>query len=106
MGRAKRDSAPIVPDGCEHPYHLFYLLLPSLDVRIRLIEHLRSRGILAVFHYLPLNRSPMGLRLAPEAPPCPVAEDVADRLLRLPLYNDMTADELDLVVDAVTEFTV
>jgi dTDP-4-amino-4,6-dideoxygalactose transaminase len=47
----------------------------------------------------------MGRRLAPDAPPCPVAEDLADRLLRLPLYNDMTGDELDLVIDAVREFT-
>jgi dTDP-4-amino-4,6-dideoxygalactose transaminase len=95
---------PIVPEVCEHPYHLFYLLLPSLGARTRLIEHLRRRRILAVFHYLPLNRSPMGQQLVPDALPCPVAEDVADRLLRLPLYNDMTVDELDLVVEAVTEF--
>jgi dTDP-4-amino-4,6-dideoxygalactose transaminase len=97
---------PTVPEHCEHPAHLFHLLLPDRASRSALIEHLADRGILAVFHYLPLNRSAMGKRLAPRNPPCPVAEDVADRVLRLPLYNDMTEAELDLVVESVLAFSV
>src|SRR5688572_19578926 len=53
-------GTPAVPAHCEHPAHLYALLLPSASARSRLIDHLREREILAVFHYLPLHRSPMG----------------------------------------------
>ena len=68
---------------------MFYVLLPSLDARTRLIEHLRERGILAVFHYLPLHLSAMGRALGGREGQCPVTEDVADRLLRLPFYTGL-----------------
>ncbi len=55
---------PIVPVYCEQSYHMFYLLLPSLKHRQALIDHLKERGILSVFHYLPLHLSDMGRRLA------------------------------------------
>ncbi|MFN0072614.1 MAG: dTDP-4-amino-4,6-dideoxygalactose transaminase, partial [Chloroflexota bacterium] len=51
---------PIVPSDCQQAYHMFYMLLPSLDIRQALIAHLRAKGILATFHYLPLHCSPMG----------------------------------------------
>lgn len=95
---------PFVPAHCEQPYHLFYLLLPSLEARTRLIAHLKERGILAVFHYLPLHLSPMGQRFGGKPGDCPVTEEVSDRLLRLPFYNDLTDDELAEVVEAVRAF--
>jgi dTDP-4-amino-4,6-dideoxygalactose transaminase len=95
---------PIVPDHAEHPFHLFYLLLPTAAARTRLIEHLAARGILAVFHYLPLHQSPMGRRFGGATGDCPVAEDISARLLRLPFYTDMTADEQAEVIDTVTSF--
>ena len=95
---------PIVPDHAEHSFHLFYLLLPTGAARTRLIEHLAARGILAVFHYLPLHLSPMGRRFGGLAGDCPVAEDVSERLLRLPFYTDMTPDEQTEVIDTVTSF--
>jgi len=94
---------PVVPPGCEQPAHLFYLLLPSLAVRQALIEHLKRQGILAVFHYVPLHLSPYGRRLGGERS-CPVAEDVADRLLRLPLFYDLAAADQGRVIDAVRSF--
>jgi dTDP-4-amino-4,6-dideoxygalactose transaminase len=63
-----------------------------------------ARGILAVFHYLPLHLSPMGRRYGGAAGDCPVAEDISDRLLRLPFYTDMTPDEQAEVIDKVTSF--
>jgi dTDP-4-amino-4,6-dideoxygalactose transaminase len=96
--------SPARPD--EHAYHLFYLLLPSGSARDALIAHLRRQGILGVFHYLPLNRSAMGLRLNPAAAACPVAEDVSERLIRLPLFNTMSDADLAAVVDAVSAFEV
>ena len=69
---------------------MYYLLLPSLEARTALIAHLRERGILAVFHYLPLHLSEMGRALGGREGQCPVTEDVTDRLLRLPFYTGLT----------------
>jgi dTDP-4-amino-4,6-dideoxygalactose transaminase len=95
---------PVVPSHCQHPSHLYYVLLPTATARGRLIEHLKRRGILAVFHYVPLHLSPMGRRLGGTPGQCPVAEDISERLLRLPLYTDMTGEDQALVIDAVRQF--
>jgi dTDP-4-amino-4,6-dideoxygalactose transaminase len=97
-------QVPFVPEHCEQAYHMFYLLLPSLADRQALIEHLKSQGILSVFHYVPLHLSEMGLKFAARKAHCPVSEDVSARLLRLPFYNDLTEAELSKVVAAVTGF--
>jgi dTDP-4-amino-4,6-dideoxygalactose transaminase len=97
-------QVPFVPEHCEQAYHMFYLLLPSLADRQALIEHLKSQGILSVFHYVPLHLSEMGLKFAARKAYCPVSEDVSARLLRLPFYNDLTEAELSKVVAAVTGF--
>jgi dTDP-4-amino-4,6-dideoxygalactose transaminase len=97
-------TPPFVPEHCEQPYHMFYLLLPALEYRTALIEHLRKRGILAVFHYLPLNLSPMGRRYGGKQGQCPVTEDVADRLLRLPFYTSLEPHAQAEVIDAILEF--
>ncbi len=93
---------PVIPPECEQPYHLYYLILPTPAERARLIDHLNARGILSVFHYQPLHTSPMGERFGAKRGQCPVAEDVADRLVRLPLFNDLTAADHDEVIDAIT----
>jgi dTDP-4-amino-4,6-dideoxygalactose transaminase len=84
---------PIIPDYCEQSYHMYYLLMPSLEARQRLIERLAQDGILAVFHYTPLHTSAMGQRFGGRLGQCPVTEYVSDRLLRLPFYNSITTDE-------------
>jgi dTDP-4-amino-4,6-dideoxygalactose transaminase len=97
-------TLPTVAASRTQSYHMFYLLLPSRAVRDRLIAHLKQKGILAVFHYLPLNTSKVGLSLGGRAGDCPVAERVADQLLRLPFYTNMTdADQSD-VIDALYQF--
>jgi dTDP-4-amino-4,6-dideoxygalactose transaminase len=96
---------PVVPAECGPSFHMFYLLLPSLRVRQALIEHLKAAGILAVFHYQPLHLSPMGVKFGGKKGDCPVTEDVSDRLLRLPFYNDLSASDLDRVASALTSFS-
>ena len=98
-------TQPTVPAHCEQPYHLYYLLLPSLAARQALIAHLKARGIAAVFHYLPLHLSAMGLRSGARPGDCPVTEDVSDRLLRLPLFNELSAGDVDTVIEAINDFT-
>ena len=85
-----RCDCRIVPAHCEQPYHMFYLLLPSLELRQALIEHLRQRGIESVFHYLPLHLSEMGRRFGGKPGDCPVTERVSDRLVRLPFHNALS----------------
>ncbi len=105
-GWAKQHGArmPIVPEGCEQAYHMFYLLLPSFEARQALIAHLGAREILSVFHYLPLHLSEMGRRWGGENSDCPVAANVSDRLIRLPFYNDLTEGDQERVVSAVLDF--
>ncbi len=95
---------PYVPPHCQPSYHLFYLLMPSLEERQALIAHLKARSILSVFHYQPLHLSEMGRRFGGHPGQCPVTEDVSDRLLRLPFYNSMTEEELAAVVSALKDF--
>lgn len=86
---------PVVPEYCEQPYHMFYLLFQSLPERQEAMAWLRKDDIFAVFHYLPLNASSMGMRFGGYAGQCPIAENVSDRLLRLPFYNNLTEDDQD-----------
>ena len=96
---------PIVPADCDQSYHLFYLLMPDLKARTRLISHLKQRGILSVFHYLPLHLSPIGERFGGKPGDCPVTEDISDRLVRLPFYNDLTREDQAKVIEATQEVT-
>ena len=95
---------PLVPAHCEQPYHMFYLLLPSPAQRDALIAHLKRLGILSVFHYVPLHLSEMGRRFGGRVGDCPVTEDVSERLLRLPFYNDLAEDDQDRVVAGLLDF--
>jgi dTDP-4-amino-4,6-dideoxygalactose transaminase len=95
---------PTVPPECEQSYHMFYLILPSLDGRQALISHLSQREVFAVFHYLPLHLSPMGRRFGGGEGDCPVTEKISERLLRLPFYTGMTKSEQAQVVEAVRAF--
>ena len=95
---------PTVPPECEQSYHMFYVIMPSLESRQALISHLSGFGILAVFHYLPLHLSPMGLRFGGRQGDCPISEDLSDRLLRFPFFTGMSSSEQSQVIDAVRAF--
>jgi dTDP-4-amino-4,6-dideoxygalactose transaminase len=95
---------PYVPEDCEQSYHMFYLLLPTLDLRQKFIAYLRERGIYSVFHYLPLHLSDMGRRFGGRPGDLPVTESVSDRLVRLPFHNGLTSGEQEQVIDAIREF--
>ena len=101
---ANQVRMPIIPAHCDQSYHMFYMLLPSLEYRQALIAHLRAQQILSVFHYLPLHLSDMGRQFGGKPGDCPVTEDVSDRLLRLPFYNDMTEADLARVVAEIQRF--
>lgn len=95
---------PHVPAECEQAWHMFYLLLPSLDARQRLIRHLGEKEIFAVFHYLPLHLSDMGRAFGGKEGDCPVTESISDRLLRLPFFGALTESDQRAVIERVVEF--
>jgi dTDP-4-amino-4,6-dideoxygalactose transaminase len=95
---------PFIPAHCEQHFHMFYLLMPSMEQRDALISFLKARNILSVFHYLPLHVSAMGRRCAASEPRCPVTEDVSGRLIRLPFYMGLSEDDQMRVVEAIHEF--
>jgi dTDP-4-amino-4,6-dideoxygalactose transaminase len=95
---------PVIPEHCDQAYHMFYMLMPTLEDRQALIEHLKARDIISVFHYIPLHLSEMGKKFGGNVEDCPVSESVSDRLLRLPFYNDLTEADLARVTMAVCEF--
>ena len=97
---------PTVPPHCEQAYHMFYILLPSLETRQALIAHLAAQRILAVFHYLPLHLSKFGIRYGGKPGDHPVTESLSDRLLRLPFFYTLSDTDQTRVIEAVHEFRV
>lgn len=101
---ARGVSIPFVPSYCEQAYHMFYLLLPSLEKRMALISYLKSQGIQSVFHYLPLHLAPMGRKWGYQEGDFPVTENVSNRLVRLPFYNGLGEADQEYICDAIREF--
>lgn len=95
---------PTVPIDSDPAYHLFYLILNLPEHQQRLIHFLKERDISAVFHYQPLHLSPMGKQLGGKVGDCPVCEQVAPRLVRLPLHIDLGLHDIQEVIEAVKAF--
>jgi len=95
---------PFIPEHCDQAYHMFYILLPTFELRQKLISYLRGCGIYSVFHYLPLHLSDMGQRFGGRQGDCPVTERVSDQLIRLPFHNALTNNEQEIVIQAIQEF--
>lgn len=100
---ARKLRLPILPEGITHNGHMYNILLPSAESRARLVEELKARDIYAYICYVPLHSSPMGQKLGYRPSDCPITEDFGERVLRLPLYADMTTADAMAVVQAVSE---
>jgi dTDP-4-amino-4,6-dideoxygalactose transaminase len=95
---------PVVPKHCTTSYHMFYVLTASIEERAALIAHLRAASILAVFHYVPLHSSPFAQSFARPQTDLPCTEELSARLLRLPMYFDLTDWEVEEVASSVLDF--
>ena len=93
-----------IPEGCAHNGHLFYIKLRDSETRARLIDHLKGQNISAVFHYVPLHSSPAGKKFGRFAGEDRHTTRESQRLLRLPLYYDLTDSEQGRVIEAVLDF--
>lgn len=97
-------TLPCVPAHCDSGYHLFHLVFNASADQGAFIEHLRHHAINAVFHYQPLHMTPMGRKLGGRPGQCPVTESVANRIVRLPFYFDLTGKDQERVIDTVLSF--
>lgn len=95
---------PFITKNCTHNGHLFYILLEDSRARDLLLKYLRSKGILAIFHYLPLHLSPMGRKMGYKSGQLPVTEELSSRLVRLPLFYGLSRPEQDIVLDNLVKF--
>lgn len=97
-------SLPAIPDGCVHNAHMYYIKCKDLAERTALISFLKERDILAVFHYVPLHSAPAGERFGRFDGEDRYTTAESDRLLRLPMYYGLTAEDRGRVIAAVKEF--
>lgn len=97
-------SLPAIPDGCVHNAHMYYIKCKDLAERTALISFLKERDILAVFHYVPLHSAPAGERFGRFDGEDKYTTVESDRLLRLPMYYGLTAEDRSCVIAAVKEF--
>ena len=93
--------APQIPGDCEHNAHIYHLRLPSLERRLAVMGAMRQQGIQATSHYVPLHSSPAGRRYGRQAGDMTVTDAANDGLMRLPLWSEMTDDQVDRVIDVV-----
>lgn len=95
---------PMIPSYCEYNGHLFYIITENLKTRNKLIDFLKKRGILSVFHYIPLHSSPAGKKYARFIGDMGVTDKISETLLRLPLFYDITEKEIDYIVESIYDF--
>jgi dTDP-4-amino-4,6-dideoxygalactose transaminase len=95
---------PYISSECQSNCHLFYIILENENIRNKLIDHLKSKGILSVFHYLPLHLSPIGRKMGYKEGQLPVTESYSERLLRLPFYFELLESDQDQIIYQIKRF--
>ena len=95
---------PVVPDGCRHNAHMYYIKVKDLETRSRLISYLKENGICTAFHYVPLHSSPAGEKFGRF-----FGEDVyttkeSERLLRLPMFYNLSMSDVEYITDKILVF--
>lgn len=95
---------PVIPNGCIHNAHMFYLKLKDLKQRTEFIQYLKEHNVLSVFHYIPLHSSPAGLKFGRFHGVDEYTTKDSNRLTRLPLYYGMTKEDRETVIQTVREF--
>jgi dTDP-4-amino-4,6-dideoxygalactose transaminase len=96
-------TLPTVPAHCAHNAHMFYLLLPRAGHRAGVLSRMNEAGVNAVFHYVPLHSSPAGRKYGRVCGTMRVTDDVSARLIRLPLWADLSEAEADYVCETLLQ---
>lgn len=104
LADAGKIELPTVPEGCVHNAHMFYIKCKSLAERTRLIEWLKERGIMAVFHYVPLHSAPAGMKFGRFSGEDRYTTPESEKLLRLPLYYNLDSRQVDFIVQSIEAY--
>ena len=104
LADAGRIEVPTIPEGCVHNAHMYYLKLRDLEDRTAFIQYLKDRGIVAVFHYVPLHSSPAGEKFGRFHGEDRYTTSESDRLVRLPLYYGLTEEDQAAVIRAALNY--
>ncbi len=104
LAAADKIQLPTVPAACQHNGHMFYIKLKDLSERTKFIDHMRAEGVHCVFHYVPLHSAPAGQKYCRfHGEDCYTTRE-SERLVRLPLYYGLSAEDVDYVVAAAKKF--
>ena len=95
---------PYIPEHCEHNAHMFYIKTKDMEERSRLIDFLKEKGIMAVFHYIPLHSAPAGMRYGRFHGEDKYTTKESERLLRLPLFYKLAADQVEYITGQIKAF--
>lgn len=104
LAEAGKIDLPVVPEGCTHNAHMFYIKTADLNERTALIKHLKDHDIFSVFHYIPLHTAPAGCRYGRFHGEDTYTTKESERLLRLPMYYGLAADDVRFVCEQIREF--
>ena len=97
-------SLPVIPEDCVHNAHMYYLKCRSLEERTEFINFLKERGVMAVFHYVPLHSAPAGLKFGRFHGEDKYTTADSDRLVRLPMYYGLSEEDRNTVINAVLDW--
>jgi len=104
LERAGKIVCPVIPEGCTHNAHMYYIKCRDIDERTAFINFMKARGILCVFHYIPLHSAPAGLKYGRFDGVDKYTTKESERLVRLPLYYNMSVEDREAVIEGVKEF--
>ena len=104
LQEAGKVELPVVPEGCAHNGHMFYLKTKDLEERTRLIEFMKEKDVLTVFHYVPLHSAPAGIKFGRFHGEDKYTTRESERLLRLPMFYQLTEQQVEYIAGAVREF--
>lgn len=104
LAESGRIELPYVPEYCTHNAHMFYIKTKDMEERTALIDFLKSKDIMAVFHYVPLHTAPAGLKYGRFNGTDEYTTKESDRLMRLPMFYKLTEENVDYICDMVEEF--
>lgn len=102
--QSKKIRRPIISDNCNHNAHMYYILFDNLEIRTKFIKHLKENEIHSVFHYIPLHSSPAGIKYGKTSSNMDVTNKVSDTLVRLPLFYELTDDNLEKIFGIIDNF--
>ena len=104
LAEAGKIEQPVVPEGCVHNAHMYFIKARNLEVRTKLINYMKERGVMCVFHYVPLHTSPAGQKFGVFHGEDKYTTKESERLMRLPMFYSLSEQDMAYVVECLMDF--